>query len=681
MTEIQQFSSDEGIDNKKKIISTTINEKKFLKYVKKQKKRILNYSFIIIIIIGLFFYKLSLQSGCNEPQATQANCLIKLSSTIFYLLGFYMIISIIIFEISLLFILKKYISYIHLIYMVPLYIYMVHFHDKGGDLIHHGAYNKIIFYFLIIVIGIILSFLSLLFTLIIKKYYKIFFSIITFFICIIGITRYKVSHGCTKWSNGLNDLKIENDPERDKCYFPSPKKCWINMLDGKFDASRIIGETCETFRKDEKRELYKHLSDDLQKSYSLAYPITTEYSYLNESSHAYFYYNIIKNMINMENEKNEFKDELKPEIFIKFDPITEKGKINIKINRKNKVAEERNKIYNNLPKDEIPRYKDFLFIYIDSLSRAHFVRKFKKTQKFLEQFYKPNKLYDFYQMIKYHSLLFFTLPNANPMFYGESMFNSNGTSILKAFKEKGFMTGQSNNICSRELYDFENDFVKNINFENFDHENIAMMCDPNFYKIENPFTAFLGPYSLKRRCLYGRDTFEYVLEYGEKFWETYKNEHKFIRLSFQEAHEGTGEVVTLLDVAMEKFLKKFQKKGYLDNTVIFFVSDHGNNMFGFYEMFKVEDFVMEKALPCWLILLPKSKNLKEISIIKENQQKFVTPYDIHDTILDIFNYKKGHKYYSRMGQTIFKPINAKERNCEAYLKDIEPVWCRCVNYK
>ena len=104
-------------------------------------------------------------------------------------------------------------------------------------------------------------------------------------------------------------------------------------------------------------------------------------------------------------------------------------------------------------------------------------------------------------------------------------------------------------------------------------------------------------------------------------------------------------------------------------------------MFGFYEIFKVEDFVMEKALPCWLILLPKSKNLKEISIIKENQQKFVTPYDIHDTILELFNYKKGHKYYSRMGQTIFKPINAKERNCEAYLKDIEPVWCRCVNYK
>ena len=109
-------------------------------------------------------------------------------------------------------------------------------------------------------------------------------------------------------------------------------------------------------------------------------------------------------------------------------------------------------------------------------------------------------------------------------------------------------------------------------------------------------------------------------------------------------------------------------------------------MFGFYEMFKVEDFVTEKALSC---LFPKSENQKEINILKENQQKFsdsylclrIITYDIHDTLLVIFNYKKRYKYYSRKGQTIFRPINAKKRNCEPYPKDIEPVCCRCVNYK
>ena len=328
-----------------------------------------------------------------------------------------MVISVTIFEISLLLIMTKHLYYIHLFYIIPAYAYIVHFYDTGGDLIHHGAYNKIIFYFLIIFIGIILSILYLLFTLYTKNYKIIFWSIISFFLFCIIFTRYKVSHGCINWANGLNGLRIENDPERDKCYFPSPKKCWINMIDGIFDVSRIIGETCETFRKDEKKELYKLLSNDFQKSNSFAYPITTNFNFFNESYYANFYNNVFKNMINVEKENNYLKNDTKPEIYIKFDPITEHGHIDIKINRNEEIAAERNTIYKNLPKDEIPRYKNFLFLYIDSLSRAHFIRKFKKTQKFLEQFYNTNKLYDFYQFPKYHSFLFFTFPNVNPMFF------------------------------------------------------------------------------------------------------------------------------------------------------------------------------------------------------------------------------------------------------------------------
>ena len=42
----------------------------------------------------------------------------------------------------------------------------------------------------------------------------------------------------------------------------------INLLDGLFDVSKILGETCENFRKDEKKELFKYLSPDLQNSYN-----------------------------------------------------------------------------------------------------------------------------------------------------------------------------------------------------------------------------------------------------------------------------------------------------------------------------------------------------------------------------------------------------------------------------
>ena len=78
------------------------------------------------------------------------------------------------------------------------------------------------------------------------------------------------------------------------------------------------------------------------------------------------------------------------------------------------------------------------------------------------------------------------------------MFNSNGTSILKHIKKKGFITGHSNNICTRQLYDIEDKYTENIEYDNFDHENIAMMCDPNFYNPENRFTPYMGQYSIRR---------------------------------------------------------------------------------------------------------------------------------------------------------------------------------------
>lgn len=95
--------------------------------------------------------------------------------------------------------------------------------------------------------------------------------------------------------------------------------------------------------------------------------------------------------------------------------------------------------------------------------------------------------------MKYHNFIFFTQQNVNPMFFGESKFNSDGTSILKYIKKKGFIAGHSNNIWTRQLYDIEDNYTENFEFDSFDHENIAMMCDQNFYNPENRFTPYMGP--------------------------------------------------------------------------------------------------------------------------------------------------------------------------------------------
>ena len=57
--------------------------------------------------------------------------------------------------------------------------------------------------------------------------------------------------------------------------------------------------------------------------------------------------------------------------------------------------------------------------------------------------------------------------------------------ILSYLKQNGYVTGQSANICSKEFYSYdleeETEFFKNAEIEEYDHENIAMFCDPFYF--------------------------------------------------------------------------------------------------------------------------------------------------------------------------------------------------------
>jgi hypothetical protein len=80
-------------------------------------------------------------------------------------------------------------------------------------------------------------------------------------------------------------------------------------------------------------------------------------------------------------EFNEITKENKPEITLRFDPITQMGKIDIQINKNIELSKQRNKLYESLPKKEKPKYSNILFLYIDAISRPEFIRSMKETQK------------------------------------------------------------------------------------------------------------------------------------------------------------------------------------------------------------------------------------------------------------------------------------------------------------
>ena len=635
---------------------------------------------ILINIYGLYNYFYSL-NGCKNSRAyclkyysmKRINEIIiyvlkaGISYSIIFVLAFWNLISFSSFSV----ITSSYLA---------LYIF-----DNDDNFENHGYYNFYGFFFVsLISIPILLYITYIIKLIIIKSYIKIFYILIPIIIILfIVFLKYMFLFNCYGYHIGLNGMKIDDNKEKYSCFYDYPKTCYIDLLSPFMDFSSFAGN-CKTIRslKNQKKYFTYFLIEekDYENTTKFGFPITTNYKYSLRTQNNIKHFNerVSKNIIDMDKFDESTDKNNKPEVILDFS-TDKNGEIKINIEKNETLAEERKKlgIENN------SKFNNILFLFIDSLSREHFKRKLKKTTKFIEQFMKKEKEteYKSYQFMKYTTFDAFTQMSAQPMFYGEKMDpqTSNGTFILKYMKQRGYVTGQSINLCSRELFVTMNNCLNNVEFSDFDHENVAMFCDANYYNRDNPYPLLQGGFAAIRRCLYGKDTFEYVLEYGKQFWETYKDNKKFLRLGFIDAHERTQEVVKYLDEPLYLFLNDLFKKKLLENTAIFFVSDHGSGMYGLYRELQADDFLFERTLAFWFIILHNYNRENEVKNLEENQQTFLTPYDIFDTLSDIVFDEENMKVHTRndLGKSVFRKIDAKNRTCMKYTEWPLDEMCHC----
>ena len=638
---------------------------------------------LFINIYGLYNYLKSLK-GCKN---SRAYCLYYYSLNNIFDIAFKVLRAGISFSIILIFTIWKLIPFSIFLFIISLY-YTLYIFDKSDNFENHGYYNFYGFTFTVLIVTPFLYYITYVIKLIYKKLYKHLLYILAPVLIILFILylKYLSLLHCRGYHIGLNGQKIDDDPNKYSCFYDYPKKCYINLLSPFMDYSYFAGN-CKTIRslKDQKTYFTYFLIDekDYENTTRFGFPITTtqEFSLGTQNDIKHFNERVSKNVIDMDkyDKLPENKDKpLKPEVILEFskDNI---GEIKININKDESLAKERKK----LGLKNKSKFDNILFIFIDSLSREHFKRKLKKTTKFIEKFMKEKDKtnYKSYQFMKYTTFDAFTQMSAQPMFYGEKMDpkTSNGTFILKYMKERGFVSGQSIDLCSRELFVTMNNCLNRVEFSDFDHENVAMFCDANYYNRENPYPFLQGGFSIIRRCLYGRDAFEYVLEYGTKFWEAYSDNKKFLRLGFIDAHEESEEVIKYMDGPLVKFLENLYNKKLLENTAIFFVSDHGNGMYGYYRNIKADDFLFERTLAFWFMILHNYEDKEGIENLKENMQTLLTPYDIHDTLSDIVFDEVNMNVHTRedLGYSVFRKIDAKNRTCMKYTEWPLDEMCHC----
>lgn len=633
------------------------------------------------LVLGTILYLISLWSCydqfyiCLEKYAPKA-----------ILYGFLVVaLSALCFTIQIFLFFFRKVCYKYLITNLLVIMFLSYLYDTGSDLIHHGAYNRILLFILMIFWSLCITIGYLLYKAFKKFPLTVVFGILSvFIITYIHLHRiFKTS--CKDWSKGFKNSHIINS--NSMCQIVQPSGCYNRILDGYFDFSSYLKIKCKSDQNNNRLEnVIPHIKDYRAKI--LGYPLTTNFDFYKLGKQDVIQKNVLDRVVNME---DPYVDKSKIELMINYKIVP--PSIQIKINPNKDLIKEREKLWNESINK--PMAKNILYIFFDSVSRANFSKKLPKFWSWIESKYTgdifPTVRTDYkykheaFQFFKYHGIGRLTRVNMIPTFFG--IYNNDkeieANYFLKYYKEKGYITGGSLNYCSKEFFEIQDQEMNNLKWSSYDHEFISLYCDPNYLLFNEPFSISKGSYSMKKKCLYNKYAIQHELDYLNEFWKNYSDQNKFFKIGIFDAHEGTYEAIKYNDNILYDYFSDFEKKGKLNDTIVIIQTDNSNAQLGPFSILHLQDFFKELSLPTLYVLMPT--DMKDYQTLRRNilsnEQKFITPFTVHNTLLKILSDDKipmsKHDKFSIFDSDI--PLN---RTCNDF--NIENSLCMCKgheNYK
>ena len=613
--------------------------KKSFSKLKKHKK---NIKVVILYIIGAIIYLISLK----HLSGIDMKCFSYVGEKCYYAIGILIFISSLIVTLSIYIILFNNYNKFHLIiiFIIYLFFYII---DHNAEIVKHGLFNFVVFIVITIFLFIIICYLHFLFYLSRKRKYVLLFLLNIFILSFfIFFKIYKLNNfSCDNWTKGLNNTIIDNLSKDYPCkiIIPKPHSCYISELGHIFNLVERFTPTCQdpNLIKFEKNKFLNDLKNlkyfEISNKKYFGYPLTNNEIYNpnifgsivdrgNESFEDFINENVILLDLYKKNKTFYYNNTKRPEIEVHLDE--DKGKILFNIRKNRTLIKERKKYINQ----SNIIYKNVLVMFIDTLSRAHFFRKFPKTTVFLNQFSKYEQNYlkknmTIFQFFKFHSLRTYTDPNLKAALYGAKS-NGEGIHFVNYFKNNGYIVGRIHAFCEKENI-FNNKNYSLYNHGIWDHEGLSLGCIVTFY--DRFLISRLS--SVVRKCLFGKDLNQHSLDYLEKFWTTYLKQNKMFLFETVDGHEPTGQLIGYFDEVLFNFLNKFYSKGYFKDTAIILFSDHGQHLSGPFYLLDSQDFYSERSLPLLFLIIPNNERLYKNNLyenIKLNQQIFITPFDIYN---------------------------------------------------
>lgn len=173
----------------------------------------------------------------------------------------------------------------------------------------------------------------------------------------------------------------------------------------------------------------------------------------------------------------------------------------------------------------------------------------------------------------------------------------------------------------------------------------------------------------------------HILNYTLDFMKTYRNE-KFFGMFWMNTYSHNLENrPTLLEPHIIDFFKNLEANGVLENTFVIFFSDHGIR-FGDARI-PVESYYDER-LPMFFMWVPRQfKEIyeEEYYNLISNQNRLITPYDLHLTLWNILKFSnQSVNIVNPKGcprcKSLFQEISQHRTCADA---GVDEKWCTCHN--
>ena len=329
--------------------------------------------------------------------------------------------------------------------------------------------------------------------------------------------------------------------------------------------------------------------------------------------------------------------------------------------------ESKSKIFHLNPK----RPLNIHLIGIDSTSRNSFIRQMPNLKEFL---LRNLSAYEYPGLAK---VGYNTLPNIIPLLTGkhltetkwkENLFFDDLGYIWKKYSDKGAITLLAEDRPRTGAFNFRK--------KGFFHS-------PTDYYIRPLTLAIASKKSHDDFCINSFSETEYILKYTKDFLDKFKDNFYFAFNFFTDWTHDNLNGASRWEGAMLDFIFWLRETGKLNNTLLFFFSDHGFQMGGFRD---TSTGKYESNLPFAFLVVPewfKEKYPMKTKALEINQKRLVTFFDVHATLIENLNdadSDSNGKKHSELNRNISLMVNiTSNRTCQ--MAGIPLLYCPCIFQK